>query len=160
MLTILGSLIGGLFRLAPELFAFLDKKHDRAHELSMLDKQLALDKFRAEAGERIAVIDAEKSVDIAEIQALIAGAQAQSRPTGNPKVDALNATVRPVLTYWWCIGLSTAALVAEFAVLYQAGVGLASSFNVIWGEEEKAIVASIFSFWFLDRALRHRRRRS
>jgi len=32
---LLGSIFGGLFRLAPEVLKFLDKKNERQHELNM-----------------------------------------------------------------------------------------------------------------------------
>ncbi|NDF99115.1 MAG: hypothetical protein EB101_09365, partial [Chitinophagia bacterium] len=43
-----GSLIGGLFRLAPEILKFLDKKNERAHELNMFQLQTDLEKMRGE----------------------------------------------------------------------------------------------------------------
>lgn len=36
---LLGSLFGGLFRLAPEVFRFFDRKDERAHELKMFTLQ-------------------------------------------------------------------------------------------------------------------------
>ena len=36
---IFGSLLGGIFRLAPEVLKFFDKKNERQHELAMFDKQ-------------------------------------------------------------------------------------------------------------------------
>ena len=40
--TLLGGLLGGAFRLAPELLKWLDRKRERGHELSMQDKALCL----------------------------------------------------------------------------------------------------------------------
>jgi len=34
---VIGSLFGGLFRLAPEVLKFFDKQNDRKHELAMMD---------------------------------------------------------------------------------------------------------------------------
>ena len=36
---IFGSLLGGIFRLAPEVLKYFDKKNERQHELAMFDKQ-------------------------------------------------------------------------------------------------------------------------
>ena len=44
--SILGGLLGGAFRLVPELFKFLDAKNERAHELAMQDKQLEFAKLQ------------------------------------------------------------------------------------------------------------------
>ena len=45
--TLVGTLLGGAFRMAPELLKWLDRKGDRAHELAMFDKQIEADKLRA-----------------------------------------------------------------------------------------------------------------
>ena len=43
---LLGSIFGGLFRLAPEVLKFLDKKNERQHELNMFQLQTDLEKMR------------------------------------------------------------------------------------------------------------------
>ena len=35
---VIGSVLGGLFRLAPEVMKWLDKKSERDHELAMFDR--------------------------------------------------------------------------------------------------------------------------
>jgi hypothetical protein len=45
---LLGSLFGGLFRLAPEVLKFLDKGNERKHELSMFTLQTDLEKMRGQ----------------------------------------------------------------------------------------------------------------
>lgn len=42
----LGGLLGGAFRLAPEIFKWLDRKGERGHELLMQDKALEFEKVR------------------------------------------------------------------------------------------------------------------
>ena len=36
--TLLGGLLGGAFRLAPEILKWIDRNGERSHELSMQDK--------------------------------------------------------------------------------------------------------------------------
>lgn len=36
---LLGSIFGGVFRLAPEVLKFFDKKNEREHELAMFGRQ-------------------------------------------------------------------------------------------------------------------------
>jgi len=43
---LIGSALGGLFRLAPEVIRLLDKPSDRKHELAMMDKNLEYDAAR------------------------------------------------------------------------------------------------------------------
>ena len=42
--TLLGGLLGGAFRLAPEILKWLDRKEERGHELAMQDKALEFEK--------------------------------------------------------------------------------------------------------------------
>ena len=44
--TLLGGLLGGAFRLAPEFLKWLDRKGERGHELAMQDKALEFEKVR------------------------------------------------------------------------------------------------------------------
>lgn len=154
--TLLGTLFGGIFRMAPEVLKWLDRKDERAHELAMFDKQLEADKLKGEQAQKLAETEADKGIGLAEIQALIEGARAQALQTGIKWVDAASALMRPFLTFYWCVVLYTAALVAQFVVLVQGGASNVQAIVALWGPQEKAIVASVFAYWFLDRTLRKR----
>jgi len=54
--TLLGGLLGGVFRLAPEILKWLDRKGERGHELAMQDKALEFEKLRG--AQRMAEIGA------------------------------------------------------------------------------------------------------
>ena len=43
---IFGSLLGGIFRLAPEVLKFFDKKNERQHEMAMFSRQCELEQIR------------------------------------------------------------------------------------------------------------------
>jgi hypothetical protein len=45
---VIGSIFGGLFRLAPEVLKLFDKKNERQHELAMFQLQTDLEKVRGE----------------------------------------------------------------------------------------------------------------
>ena len=44
--TLLGGLLGGAFRLAPEILKWMDRNGERSHELAMQDKALEFEKLR------------------------------------------------------------------------------------------------------------------
>lgn len=158
MLTLLGTLFGGLFRLAPEVLKFMDKKNERQHELDMLDKQIEADKLKAQAAQQLAETQGATALGLADVQAIVAATQAQATQTGIKWVDGASALVRPLLTYWWCVILYTAALAAEmYALIFVTKLPAYQAILSVWGEDEKAIVSSIISFWFVDRALRKRK---
>lgn len=143
MLELLGALGGGLFRLAPEVLNWVDKKDARKHELALLDHQI-----------KLADAQGASAIAVEEVKALAAGAAAQSTQTGVAWVDAVNALIRPIITIWWTIVLYTGALIAQFNVLVAEGAQYASAIVELWGPTEKAIACSIISFWFVDRAIR------
>ena len=153
--TLIGTLLGGVFRLLPEVLKWLDRKDERAHELNMFDKQLEADRLRGDIAQRQLETQAETLMGTAELAAMIAATNAQSKPTGVKWVDAASALMRPMITFWWVIVLYTGALVARFTVLVQTGIATPDAVVMLWGQDEKAIVASIISFWFVDRALRY-----
>ena len=152
--TLLGTLFGGLFRMAPEILKWMDRKDERKHELSMFDKQLEADRLRGDQALAQIQVQADASIGTAEIQAIIAATKAQATKTGIRWVDAINSLMRPLITFWWVVVLYTAALVAQFLFLIDSGETTAQAVIALWGVEEKALVASIVSFWFVDRSLR------
>lgn len=154
METLFGTLLGGLFRMAPELLKWLDRKDERAHEVTMFDKQIELDKTRT--ANELALEKSKGDFVLAgkDIDALIEGAKAQAMVTGVKWVDAINSLMRPTITFWWVIVLQTAVMVATIVSLAGTSDGYLGALMKIWGPEEKSIVASIISFWFLDRVLR------
>lgn len=154
--TLFGTLLGGVFRMAPEVLKWLDRKDERKHELNMLDKQIEADRLKLEAGQKLADTQAEERITLADLQAMIEATKAQAVQTGVKWVDALSGLMRPTITFWWVIVLYTGALVAQFLVLVQQGDSGVQAILRLWGPDERAIVASIVAFWFVDRSLRKR----
>ena len=152
--TLLGTIFGGVFRLAPELLKWFDRKDERAHELAMFDRQLEADKLRGQLAIDQINAQAEASIGTAEVQAIIEATKAQAARTGIKWVDAINSLMRPTITFWWVIVLYTAALVAQYIALLDGGTNFLQTILKLWGPDEKAIAASIISFWFVDRSLR------
>lgn len=130
--------LGAVIRLAPEVLDFFDRKSRRAHEQKM-----------AESGIR------KEEVSSAGV-ALAEAIKGQSILTGVKWADALNILVRPVITYWWVIILYTTFLVSSFIVLVNSGTVAPEAVLSIFGEDEKRIVSTIITFWFVDRVLRYK----
>lgn len=152
--TILGGALGGIFRFAPEVLKFLDRGGERKHELAMLGRQIEADRLRAEHGLAIIKAEAEAAASAGELAAIIEATRAQGATTGIGWVDAVSALMRPLLTFWWCIVFYSVALVCQYLALKAGGAATPQAILALWGPEERAIVASIISFWFVDRTLR------
>lgn len=152
--TLLGTLFGGIFRMAPEVLKWLDRKDERKHELSMFDKQLEADKLKGDQALAQINAQADASIGAAEIQAIIEATKAQGVQTGIKLVDAFNAIIRPLLALQWLIVLWPAVIIAGFALAVQTGADPLVALKAAFGVDEKAMAASVASFWLVDRSLR------
>jgi len=148
--TLLGGLLGGAFRLAPEILKWLDRKGERAHELAMQDKALEFERLRG--AQRMAEIgaSAEALWNTGAIEALRESVAAQGRITGVKWADALSSSVRPVITYWF-MALYCAAKTAAFVGAIQAGSDWIAAIQAAWTEADQALWAGVLNFWFLGR---------
>ena len=152
--TLIGTLFGGIFRMAPEVLKWLDRKDERKHELSMFDKQLEADKLKGDQALAQINAQADASIGAAEIQAIIEATKAQAVQTGIKWVDAFNAIIRPLLALQWLILLWPAVVIAGFALAVQTGADPLVALKAAFGVDEKAMAASVASFWLVDRSLR------
>ena len=118
--TLLGGLLGGAFRLAPEFLKWLDRRGERGHELAMQDKALEFEKIRG--AQRMSEIGAgaDAAWNTGAIEAFKEAVAGQGRPSGVRWADALSSSVRPVITYWF-MALYCAAKTAAFAAALSAG---------------------------------------
>ena len=148
--TLLGGLLGGAFRLAPEILKWLDRKGERGHELAMQDKAIEFEKLRG--AQRMAEIGAaaDAAWNTGAINALKEAVAAQGHQSGVRWADALSASVRPVITYWF-MGLYCAAKTAAFAAALTAGAGWGEAILHAWTDADQALWAGVLNFWFLGR---------
>ncbi len=148
--TLLGGLLGGAFRLAPEILKWLDRKGERGHELSMQDKAIEFEKIRG--AQRMSEIgaSADAAWNTGAIDAFKEAIAAQGRPTGVQWADALSSSVRPVITYW-LMALYCAAKTVAFVAALNAGAGWGAAVLAAWTEADQALWAGVLNFWFLGR---------
>jgi hypothetical protein len=148
--TLLGGLLGGAFRLAPEILKWLDRKGERGHELSMQDKALEFEKLRG--AQRMAEIGAasEAAWNAGAIETLREAVRTQGEKSGVRWADALSVSVRPVITYWF-MALYCAAKTAAFVGAMSGGVEWIPAIRVSWSEADQALWAGVLNFWFLGR---------
>lgn len=154
--TLLGGLLGGLFRLAPEGLKWLDRKGERAHELAMQDKALEFEKVRG-AG-RMAEIGAaaDASWNSGAIEALRDAVRGQGEQSGVRWVDAMSSSVRPIITYWF-MALYCGAKTAAFVGALDAGAQWIPAIQAAWTEADQALWAGVLNFWFLGRVFERMR---
>ncbi len=152
--TLLGGLLGGAFRLAPEILKWFDRQGERSHELAMQDKALEFEKLRG--AQRMAEIgtSADAAWNSGAIEALKAAVVSQGHLSGIKWVDGLSSSVRPVITYWF-MALYCAAKTAAFAAAVSAGADWGTGVLHAWTEADQALWAGVLNFWFLGRVFDH-----
>ena len=148
--TLLGGLLGGAFRLAPEFLKWLDRHGERGHELAMQDKALEFEKIRG--AQRMSEIGAgaDAAWNTGAIEAFKEAVAGQGRPSGVRWADALSSSVRPVITYLF-MALYCAAKTAAFVAALTAGAGWGAAILHAWTEADQALWAGVLNFWFLGR---------
>lgn len=152
-----GSLLGGVFRLAPEVLKYFDKKNERQHEFFMFEKQCDLEKVRGEM--KMAEIGAQRdmAVDVGVMDAFKAAIDQQSDmvKAAGGWVASLSASVRPVMTYYILI-LYGVVKTCTFVLAYQLNQPMLQVLAKAWGPDDMALLSGIVNYWILDRTLAKR----
>ena len=142
--TLLGGLLGGAFRLAPELLKWLDRKGERGHELAMQDKALEFEKLRgAQRMDEIGA-GADAAWNVGAIETLREAVRPQGEKTGVRWADALSGSVRPVITYWF-MALYCAAKTAAFVAAIEGGADWGVAIVHAWTEADQALWAGVLN---------------
>jgi hypothetical protein len=145
-----GSIFGGLFRLAPEVLKFFDKKNERAHELSMFTLQTDLEKMRGQFRME------EKYVDhgVAQLDAIQEAFKEQSKTASSSYkwVSAASALVRPGVTYI-LFGLYVATKVTAIVYALSQGAHWKDVLPAHWDQDDFGMLNMILTFWFVGRSI-------
>jgi len=154
---ILGSIFGGLFRMAPEVLKFFDKKNERQHELLMFTRQCELETLRGQ--QKLAEIGAQReaAIDVGVMDAFQSAIEQQATmvKAAGGWAASLSASVRPVVTYW-------VLFVWSFIHVWFAwnawitGAPPVEVFKIMKSPDFSALLAGTINFWFLDRTLAKR----
>lgn len=131
--ALLGGLAGAVTRLAPEVMKFFDRKNERKHELALGDQQQKLVEVQGNNKLQEASLVTQSNQFTQAVAALQEAYKSQA-PTGVAWIDAISATVRPIVTY----GFAASYLVTKI----QSGT---------WDDGDTAIFSAILNFWFMGR---------
>jgi len=149
--------LGGVFRLAPEVLKWMDKKDERAHERLMFEQQCALEQVRGQ--QKLAEIGAQReaTVDAGVMNAFNSAIEQQTEmvKAAGGWVASLSASVRPVVTYWILLLWSFAHIWFAWTA-WVAGAPPETVFKLIMSADFCALVSGTLNYWFLDRTLAKR----
>ena len=145
MLTLLGSLLGFLGSAFPQILKLFQEAHDRRHELAILNLQM--EQQRQGHQQRLEEIQSD-----GEIKQSLALYQHDSQPAGYKWVEALRASVRPVLTYAFFLLFAAVKISGLYTMVGLDEMSLGVALPLIWDAETQALFAAIMTFWFGQRA--------
>lgn len=147
---VFGGILGGLFRLAPEVLKFFDKANERKHELAMFSLQTDLEKMRGEFKME------EKYVDysVNQLDAIKEAFKEQSQTAKEAGwfVSAISALVRPGIT-WALFFMYAAVKAAAVYMAFKSGGHWSEVMLRVWDEDDFAMFNMCLTFWFVGRSL-------
>ena len=156
MLSILSGILGFATSGLPSVLDFFKQKGDQKHEQAMarLEMERAMEMAKAgyasqERIEEFRTDQVEMETYAQERLALYKHDEKLSEGA-SPWVLNLRASVRPIITYIFVFLLLFTDVVGMIWAM-KTGVDFATAINLIFSDEEMAIVASIIGFWFGSR---------
>jgi hypothetical protein len=146
--SLFGGLLGGLFRLAPEVLKLWDRKSERAHELSLLTAEMEFAKVRGEIHMR----QTEAQMTMAEVDAIGRAIEEQGKTAraAGKFIAGISALVRPIVTYAFVTTYFLVKLAAYLLALEQNGDWRVVLLEM-WNKDDMAILTLILTFWFVGR---------
>lgn len=167
MIALLSALAGFVSAALPECLKLFRDSKDKAHEITLLKLQMEFEQQKqaqangaaqAESIRHLQAIELQR--DTAETVAL--NARIKDSLVGIAWVDALAGSVRPVLTYGFCL-IYALMKWAQFHMLLQPAlpwqeVSAQQALLLLWGEDDVALFTAVVGFWFGHRALLRSRR--
>jgi hypothetical protein len=147
---LLGSIFGGIFRLAPEVLKFLDKGNERKHELAMFTLQTDLEKMRGQFRMEERYVDHS----VAQLDAIQEAfkEQSQTASASYKWVSAASALVRPGITYI-LFGLYVAVKITAIVYAINSGAPWVEVLRANWDADDFGMLNMILTFWFVGRAI-------
>jgi hypothetical protein len=146
--TLLGSLLGGVFRIVPEVMKLWDAKNEREHELKMLGKEMEFAQLKGE----ISMREQETVLMGKELDAMTEALKEQgetARASGQ-FISAISAAVRPLVTYWF-VTLYSIVKLASILMAVDAGAEWKEVLVSSWSEDDMALLMMVLTFWFVGR---------
>ena len=148
MLSIFGSLLGFGTSFLPSVLSFLEQGQKNRHQLKLLEAQAK----HAEVLSKLKVEELDAQADVSEAENIYKHASELAKANKSSFVSALQASVRPVITYFFFVvfglikGLAVYVAIQEGDDAYQAIINS-------WDEESKILFSTIISFWFGQRGM-------
>jgi hypothetical protein len=149
MLSLFGSLLGFGTSFLPTLLGFFEQGQKNRHQLKLLEAQAK----HAEVLSQLKLEELDAAADVEESRSIYEHAAELARSNKSSFISALQASVRPVVTYFFFILFATIKGLAVY-VAVQEGDDVTQAILNSWDEETKILFSTVISFWFGQRGMR------
>ncbi len=164
MLSLISSLLGFASSGLPKVLDFFQDRTDKKHELALMasqrEREIALAKEGFIAQARVEEIrTAQVAIQTEQIEMQTQAKEKVTTLKHDMKIGEgasawvinLRASVRPIVTYLF-VGLLIVVDIAGIWYAYSTGVAFADAMDMVFSDDEMAILAAIISFWFGSQA--------
>jgi len=138
MLALLMPFLGIIGSVIPSIVRIFEKKQEYAHDAEMAKiqatAQFDIETVKAAAIERQAIYDHDKSLD------------------GGKFINALRASIRPVVTYSFFF-LFVAVKWSAAYIMIKQGASIPDMLKAVWDADTMALFSTIMGFWFGSRVM-------
>jgi hypothetical protein len=145
LLTLLSTLMGAGANLLPSIMNYFEARQKHEQEMEMARLQMEAAKQNVQLNIQLENVKA----DISEGQSI---RDHDAALDGGSFINALRASVRPVITYLFFF-LFCAIKVCAVYVMMDKGMPLETALPKIWDEETISLFAAIIGFWFGSRTI-------
>lgn len=143
MLALLSPILGIFGSLLPSIVRIFERKQELRHELELTRirmQEISLKgKLKADIENIKADVDEGKSVRSHDMSL-----------DGGKFINALRASIRPVITYAFFL-LFVAVKIAAAYVMLKQGQSVPEMLKAVWDAETMALFSTIIGFWFGSR---------
>lgn len=152
MLSLIGTILGLLGSLAPEIIKYFKLKADHKHELDVLRVQADM----AKAGHQYRMEEVNVRGDIESEQAVYRAAEIKL--TGNKILDGLlafyNGTVRPTIAYAY-FAMYAAVKFAMYKLYVANGISSHQAIVTLWNDMDMAVFSTVIAFYYGGRFMKY-----
>ncbi len=144
-LALLSPLFGIVGSLLPSIVRIFERKQEIKYELE-------LTKVKLDAAERQANLDFNIEMVRSDSQLRQSALDHDKSIDGGKFINALRASVRPVITYTFFL-VFIAVKVAAAYVMLTTGQSVPEMLKAVWDAETMALFSTIIAFWFGSRVM-------
>ena len=145
LLALLSPLLGAAVNLLPNILGYFERQQANKHEIELTKVKLD-----------VAIQTAQLGIDLEEAKADAREGESlrthDSTLDGGKFINALRASIRPVITYIF-FAMFVAIKVSAAYVMLSNGADVPTMLNAVWDQETIALFGAIMGFWFGSRTI-------